>query len=179
MMSKHWGEGQKWLAQRDFFNRQDQIFTSRDAANQLSIRQRDQSAWLESWSSGTFNVSTRKLLSRLARKSVAMATSLMLNRKVMLIVLVCRQCIPGASTWDLLGSSGASQGTGPGSLPGLPGAPAPSAGTMRAGPDPTIAAAKLQSSNSLMQTAVNAKLQEAQMKYAGCYFSVVMLRFNF
>ncbi len=161
VMSKNWGEGQKWLAQRDFFNRQDQIFTSRDAASQLSIRQRDQAAWLGlGRQEQQFNQATSQQLAEQQwqwQQSHAQQEGDAYRARM-------QAMYPGASTWDLLGSSGASQGTGPGSLPGLPGAPAPSAGTLRAGPDPTIAAAKLQSSNSLMQTAVNAKLQESQMK---------------
>ncbi len=161
VMSKNWGEGQKWLAQRDFFNRQDQIFTSRDAASQLSIRQRDQAAWLGlGRQEQQFNQNTSQQLAEQQwqwQQSHAQQEGDAYRARM-------QAMYPGASTWDLLGSSGASQGTGPGSLPGLPGAPAPSAGTLRAGPDPTIAAAKLQSSNSLMQTAVNAKLQESQMK---------------
>ncbi len=161
VMSKHWSEGQKWLAQRDFFNQQDQTFTSRDAANQLSIRQRDQQGWLDlSRQEQTFNQATSQQLAEQQwqwQQSHAQQEGDAYRARM-------QAMYPGASTWDLLGSSGASQGTGPGSLPGLPGAPAPSAGTLRAGPDPTIAAAKLQSSNSLMQTAVNAKLQEAQLK---------------
>ncbi len=161
VMSKHWSEGQKWLAQRDYFNRQDQTFTSRDAANQLSIRQRDQQAWLDlGRQEQTFNQATSQQLAESQwqwQQSHAQQEGGAYRARM-------QAMYPGASTWDLLGSSGASQGTGPGSLPGLPGAPAPSAGTLRAGPDPTIAAAKLQSSNSLMQTAVNAKLQEAQLK---------------
>ncbi len=161
VMSKHWSEGQKWLAQRDFFNLQDQTFTSRDAANQLSIRQRDQPAWNElGRQQQTYEQQTSQQLAEQQwqwQQSHASQEGDAYRARM-------QAMFPGASTWDLLGSSGASQGTGPGSLPGLPGAPAPSAGTLRAGPDPTIAAAKLQSSNSLMQTAVNAKLQEAQLK---------------
>ncbi len=161
VMSKNWSEGQKWLAQRDFFNLQDQTFTSRDAASQLSIRQRDQSAWNElGRQQQTYEQQTSQQLAESQwqwQQSHAQQEGDVYRARM-------QAMYPGASTWDLLGSSGASQGTGPGSLPGLPGAPAPSAGTLRAGPDPTIAAAKLQSSNSLMQTAVNAKLQEAQMK---------------
>ncbi len=161
VMSKNWSEGQKWLAQRDYFNRQDQTFASRDAASQLSIRQRDQAAWNElGRQQQTYEQQTSQ---NLALQNWRWQTS-HAGEEGDAYRARMQSMFPGASTWDLLGSSGASQGTGPGSLPGLPGAPAPSAGTLRAGPDPSIAAAKLQSSNSLMQTAVNAKLQEAQMK---------------
>ncbi len=161
MMSQRWGEGQKFLAQRDFFNRQDQQFASRDAANQLSIRQRDQPAWNElDRQHSIYQQQTAQQMQADQwqwQQSHAQQEGDAYRARM-------QAMYPGASTWDLLGSSGASQGTGPGSLPGLPGAPAPSAGTLRSGPDPAIAAAKLQSSNSLMQTAVNAKLQEAQLR---------------
>ncbi len=161
VMSKHWGEGQKWLAQRDFFNRQDQTFTSRDAANQLSIRQRDQAGWLGlGRQEQQFNQQTSQQLAENQwqwQQAHAQQEGDAYRARM-------QAMYPGASTWDLLGSSGASAGTGPGSLPGIPGAPPPSAGTMRSGPDPTIAAAKLQSSNAAMQTAVNAKLQQSQMQ---------------
>ncbi len=161
VMSKHWSEGQKWLAQRDFFNQQDQTFTSRDAASQLSIRRRDQQGWLDlGRQEQQFNQQTNQQLAADQwqwQQSHAQQEGDAYRARM-------QAMYPGASTWDLLGSSGASAGTGPGSLPGIPGAPPPSAGSMRSGPDPTIAAAKLQSSNSMMQTAVNAKLQESQMR---------------
>ncbi len=161
LMSKDFGEGQKFLTQRDFFNRQDQEFNRRDAATQLSIRQRDNDAWNQlDRTNANFQQGTQQSLAEQQWQWQQNNAQLEGNAYRARM----QAMYPGASTWDLLGSGNAGQGTGPGSLPGLPGAPAPSAGTLRSGPDPSIAAAKLQSSNALMQTAVNAKLQEAQLK---------------
>jgi len=154
-------EGEKWLRQRSFFNSQDQLFSRRDAETQLGIRQ-DQQGDYQSLrrADAMYDQQTSQVMAQrqwqFARENAQLEGQAYRDRMASMF--------PGASTWDLLGSSGASSGTGPGSLPGLPGAPAPSMGTQRSGPDPAIAAAKLQSSNAAMQTAVSAQLQTQQMQ---------------
>ena len=84
----------------------------------------------------------------------------------MLIVLVCQAMYPWRFNMGFIGFFRSFSGDGSLALfPGFPGAPAPSAGTLRAGPDPSIAAAKLQSSNSLdANQLLMLSLQEARMK---------------
>lgn len=152
-------EGEKWLRQRSFFNSQDQLFSRRDADTQLDIRQEQQGDYQSlRRSDAMYDQQTYQQMAQrqwqFARENAQLEGQAYRERM--------NEMFPGASTWDLLGSGGASSGTGPGSLPGLPGSP-PSQGTMRSGPDPAIAAAKLQSSNAAMQTAVNAQLQTQQM----------------
>ena len=94
-------EGEKWLAQRDYFDRQNNVFQSRAAANSMSIRRANQPESLAlDRSASLYNQQTAQ---QTCSKSVAICSAIMLPRRVRLIDLVCRLLFPGASTWDLLG----------------------------------------------------------------------------
>ena len=163
-------EGEMWLGQRENLFRQDMDFSKREAANQLSIRGSTQPESLRLdrqqalYDYGTAN-SIRSQNQRdtqdLAiqnwnwQKSNAGTEGAAFRARM-------QAQYPGASTWDLL-SGGTASGAGPGSVPGIPGMPPPSAGTQRSGPDPAVVAAKLNSNSSAMQTIANAKIAQQQM----------------
>ena len=154
-------EGEKWLAQRDYFDRQNNVFQSRAAANSLSIRQANQPGNLAlDRSASLYNQQTAQQMAQnqwqFAQNNAAQEGAAYRARMNALF--------PGASTWDLLGSSGASGGTGPGALPGAPGVPTPSAGTLKSGPDPAIFAARMQANSQMQANALQANLQSQQMR---------------
>ena len=154
-------EGEKWLAQRDYFDRQNNVFQSRAAANSMSIRRTNQPESLAlDRSASLYNQQTVQQLAQnqwqFAQQNAAQEGAAYRSRMQALF--------PGASTWDLLGSSGASGGTGPGALPGAPGVPTPSAGTLKSGPDPAIFAARMQANSQMQSNALQANLQSQQMR---------------
>ena len=163
-------EGEMWMGQRENIFRQDLDFANREAANSLSIRkhQFDDNLLMDRkkarWDYSTMNqlrgenlADTQMLQERHWSWQQAHA-----GEEGQAFRARMQAQYPGASTWDLL-SGGTASGAGPGAVPGLPGMPPPSAGTARSGPDPAALSAKLAANSSMMQTMVNAKLQQQQM----------------
>ena len=144
-------------------------FSNREAANSLSIRRQNQDA--------TLNLDRQKALydydtaNRVRVQNQRDTHDLMLRNwqwqqqnaqsEGDAFQARMKAQYPGASTWDLL-SGGTASGAGPGAVPGLPGMPTPSPGG-RSGPDASAFAAKLSANTQMMQTMVNAKLQQQQM----------------
>ena len=153
-------EGEMWLGQRENLFRQDLDFSKRQAANQLSIRQSTQPGELSlDRSAAQFGQDTRH--QNLQREWQWQQNNAAQEGAAFRARMGAQY--PGASTWDLL-SGGSASSAGPGAVPGLPGMGAPSMGTSRSGPDPSVALAKVQADSQAMQTIAQAKIAGAQMR---------------